>query len=531
MTHHFTHFRNNSTFYSLILSIILSINIALFIIFTISSESVQISHLTQSYALLSLLFLYLTLLAEPFCHIFKAIPFRDKYLRTKPAFLTATFYFGLLHASNAFFRQLGGFEGIGFLSSTYLLAISLGFLTIILLTILTFRSITKVAITFTFLQSKKLSLLLHLVGILILIHAVMLGTHFQNLYEFIPQILFSALAFLFFLELLRFDEYLKKKFPHTIAVHPGTIPLYALLMLGILYFLIPLPATDTASFGIHAEHIRLAKEAQQRNFPSTSSNLQSQSSNPGLVGDRSKRYTVSFDRPPKVSPNEDVNLTFTVYDASSGQEVKLFNRLYEKIVHMIVVDETLSYFTHIHPDQNGSSFTITTSFPDDGQYHIYLDFQPFSAIEQQMAFTLAVGNSTQTQESTQPIDINLSRTFGEYKATLAHPQPLKASAMSLGQQELSFTISDAQTNKPITTLKPYLAAFGHLVLINQKTFDYVHVHPSALRPPRPNENGGPTIKFLPLGIYGPIKPGTYRVFAQFNPNNELFTSDFTVEVK
>ena len=37
--------------------------------------------------------------------------------------------------------------------------------------------------------------------------------------------------------------------------------------------------------------------------------------------------------------------------------------------------------------------------------------------------------------------------------------------------------------------------------------------------------------FLPLGLYGPIKPGVYRVFAQFNPNNNLFTSNFTVTVE
>jgi hypothetical protein len=68
-------------------------------------------------------------------------------------------------------------------------------------------------------------------------------------------------------------------------------------------------------------------------------------------------------------------------------------------------------------------------------------------------------------------------------------------------------------------------------MINAKTYDYLHVHPINLTVPKPNENGGPTVTFLPLGLYGPIKPGIYRVFAQFNPDNKLFTANFTVKVE
>jgi hypothetical protein len=103
--------------------------------------------------------------------------------------------------------------------------------------------------------------------------------------------------------------------------------------------------------------------------------------------------------------------------------------------------------------------------------------------------------------------------------------------ISIGQQLLGFTFKNAKTKQPITTLKPYLDAFGHLVMINEKTFDYIHVHPNILAVPSPDQNAGPTIEFLPLGIYGPIKPGIYRVFAQFNPNGQLMVADYTIEIK
>jgi hypothetical protein len=102
--------------------------------------------------------------------------------------------------------------------------------------------------------------------------------------------------------------------------------------------------------------------------------------------------------------------------------------------------------------------------------------------------------------------------------------------MTFGNQTISFTVKDATTHKPITTLKPYLASFGHLVMIDESTYTYLHVHPFTLVAPPPNANGGPTVDFLPIGIYGPIKPGIYRLFAQFNPDGNLFTADFTVKV-
>ncbi len=254
------------------------------------------------------------------------------------------------------------------------------------------------------------------------------------------------------------------------------------------------------------------------------------SSNPALQGDRTRRFTVSFTPPATaVQPNQDTQLSFKVYDASSGNPVSIFSRVYEKVMHLIVVDNELQNFSHIHPEQTIDGFTITTKFPHPGRYHLYLDFQPTGAIEQQFGFTVNVGTVDQPAVASQNPDTNLTKTFGAYQVTLETPQ-LKASEMSLGNQPLKFTIKDAQ-GQPVTTLKPYLASFGHLVMIDTSTYDYLHVHPSNLVAPQPDANGGPTVEFLPIGIYGPFKPGVYKIFAQFNPNGQLFTSDFTVKVE
>jgi len=491
---------------------------------TFSQETLQIIRLTQVYALTAVTLLYIVLLAGPFCYTFQQLPFRGKYLKARRALGVSTFYFGLLHASLAFFGQLGGFEGLGFLNGTYLLAISLSFTALCILALMATTSFDYMIAKLTFKKWKLLHRFVYLAGIFILIHALMLGTHFQDLSGAIPQIFFIALAFLLILEGRRIDAFIEKKFIEipkfgfiTLLITGGILARF------ILYFL-PTSSTAGLSFGIHSQHIQQAKDAQQNaSLPSNLANV------PGLKGDRTRRFTVSFDHPDIIQPNTDVPLTFKVSDASSGNRTQIFQKVYDKLLHLIIVDDSLTYFTHIHPDQTEQGFSITTQFPKEGTYHLYVDFQPLGATEQQFAFTLTVGTTRATTPQTKP-DTNLTKKFDLYQVTLTYPKPLQASLLSIGQQTLTFTVKN-EKGQPVTTLKPYLAAFGHLVMINQSTFDYLHVHPKNTTPPKANGNGGPDVEFMPLGLYGPIKPGIYRVFAQLNPDNKLITTDFTVEIK
>jgi hypothetical protein len=195
---------------------------------------------------------------------------------------------------------------------------------------------------------------------------------------------------------------------------------------------------------------------------------------------------------------------------------------------MIVVDEQLNFFNHIHPEFTADGFKIKTSFPKDGFYRVYVDFQPKGAIEQQFAFVVRVGEDNLLPEKT-VFNETLEKQLDGYKVSLKKTNDFRASLLSVGKQPMTFRIEDSNDN-PVTNLHPYLASFGHLVLINQETKDYVHVHPADLRTPKPEERSGPEIQFLPLGLYGPIKPGNYRVFLQLNPDGQLKTFDFSIKV-
>ncbi len=541
---------SNIRFYVLTSSILFSLAVYIFILQTIPEGTLQNIRLTQIYALTAVSFLYFALLPDGLAAVFPRFPFRTQYTKARRAIGVSAFYFATLHASFAFFGQLGGFPGLFFLSDKYLLAISLSFTALVILSLMAATSFDFMVAKLTFPRWKMLHRFVYLAATLIAIHALMLGTHFANLSEFIPQIFSVALAILLLLEANRFDGFLNKilgpKIPADQPVSTPTSnlprfgPTVVIVMVVIVWFVLTSFGSTggTPSLGIHSQHIQIAKDAQQ-NAASTN-NI-----NPTLVGDKTKRYSVSFLHPEQVEASKDVKLQFLVNDASSGNPVNFFTKVYEKPLHLIIVDDSLQFFTHLHPDQIVGGFEITTQFPHYGSYRLYQNFQPTGAIEQQTAFSLnVVANSKDklaslpiASISSQPVDTNLTggdfvtKTFGDYSVSLKFPTPLKASEMSIGSQKLTFTIKDAKTGQGVTNLKPYLAAFGHLVMINQETYDYLHVHPNILKAPLPDQLGGPEVGFLPLGLYGPIKPGIYRVFAQFNPDSKLFTADFTVEVK
>lgn len=505
---------NNIRFYILLLSTLLLCGIILYSVTSYNTSTLQLIRINQLTSFASLIYLYLALLPSPLFAVFPHFPLRDKITKARRAVGVSAFFFGLIHALVAFFGQLGGFEGLPFLTTRYLLALFLGFLALQILCVLALTSFDSIIAKMTFPKWKRLHRLIYIACILILIHTLMLGTHYADLSGIIPQVTFILLSTLFLLEAIRIDGILRKKNPVHFPL--GITSGFTLGIIGVLYFFSFL-SQQGVSLGIHSQHIQIARESQQNII---------KNSNPALSGDRSKRYTVGLLKDDVLSPNTPTSLQFVIYDATNGLPTLLYSRVYEKLMHLIIVDESLTYFEHIHPEQNTNIFTIKTTFPENGRYHLYTDFQPLGAIEQQMAFTLTVGE----ESNEKPVTTEKYSDEVEGYVVELQKGEFKAKDLSQGNKKMVFTIKDANGN-PITSLRPYLASFGHLVMINTSTYDYLHVHPFSLIAPQKDATGGPRVEFLPLGLYGPIKPGIYRVFAQFNPDNKLITTDFTIRVQ
>ncbi len=509
----------NSRFYVLAASLLFSCVVYVFVLSFVRSDQLQIIRLNQIYGLTSLILLYFALLAGPVCYVFSGLSFKKQYLHARRAIGVAAFYFGVLHTWLAFFGQLGGFEGLGFLSANYITAIGLGIIALFILMLLAVTSFDAVITKMTFPNWKLLHRFVYIAGILILIHALMLGTHFSNLSSVIPQVFFVMLAVLFILEANRFDVFLLKKFPRLPRFGIIVSLLFGFLIFWYVYTLLP---SNVVQFGIHNQHKQTMQELQNTNM-----------SFPGMKGDRTLRYTAGFEKPETVIPHQPTQLSFSIYNANNGNQVRLFQNVYSKPAHLVVVDNELKYFKHIHPQQDGNKFMITNTFPHPGFYRLYLSYQPVGAIEQQAAFSFWVGETEEKQANffEQSIDTNFTKTIGNYEITMDAQNKFSAQKMTNAEQVLLFTLYNKKTKQPVTTLKPYLNAFGHLVMINQENYTYIHVHPKDLTVPKPEQMGGPVVVFLPMGMYGPIKPGVYRVFAEFNPDGQLIVGEYTIKVE
>jgi hypothetical protein len=184
-------------------------------------------------------------------------------------------------------------------------------------------------------------------------------------------------------------------------------------------------------------------------------------------------------------------LILSITEQRSGDPITEFELLHDKLMHLIIVSEDLSYFAHIHPklEDNGESFTIFHIFPEAGKYKLWVDFKPKDGNQLTEFMTNVVGNpihkpipvvydSRHTKES---ID-------GKYEISLKLPPKLVAH----NDADIVFRIADIAGN-PVTDLEPLMGAGGHSVIISSDIREFLHVHPT--EEVVPNWKGGPEVSF------------------------------------
>ncbi|CAN7221539.1 hypothetical protein LJR056_000792 [Paenibacillus sp. LjRoot56] len=213
--------------------------------------------------------------------------------------------------------------------------------------------------------------------------------------------------------------------------------------------------------------------------------------------------------------NEKSELTIQIADGA-GKPVTDFQVNHEKLLHLIIVNHNLSSFQHIHPTYQGNGkFTVSTSFDAGGDYKLIADFIPSG------------GTSTTLSQWVKVVGKEAEHTVLKADAKLRQEVSGKAVELSLSSLKtkeevtLSFTIRDAQTNKEITNLQPYLGAVGHVVILSADAEQYIHVHPLE------EKATGPVAKFATSFP----EAGVYKLWGQFQHNGEVFTVPFVVDVK
>lgn len=187
---------------------------------------------------------------------------------------------------------------------------------------------------------------------------------------------------------------------------------------------------------------------------------------------------------------------------------------HEMKIHLMVVSEDLSWFSHIHPEeQKDGSYTVAETFPNGGKYLLFADFKPSGAeqtLNRQVIEVLGSPKTTNEGVSNKWI----SKVAG-YTVNLTNGDDFKTNQT----QHLEISIEKEGKKLRESDLQQYLGASAHIVMISQIDKEFLHIHPLS-------DNRFPI--FAQTHIK---KAGAYSMWVQFKVAGQVHTADFAVDVK
>ncbi|KQS98735.1 hypothetical protein [Cellulomonas sp. Leaf395] len=216
------------------------------------------------------------------------------------------------------------------------------------------------------------------------------------------------------------------------------------------------------------------------------------------------------------SVEEQGELSFRVLD-DDGDPVSTFTTSHDKELHLIVVRSDGTRYKHVHPelDRSSGTWSLPWSWDAAGAYRVFADFVP--ADEEDTNVTL-----TRTVEVSGPFTAATSHEVMTTHSVDGFDATITGDLVAGSTTEL--TVSLARDGKPVTTLQPYLGAFGHLVALREGDLGYLHVHAEGDEP-QPGETAGPSITFA---TQAPT-PGRYLLYLDFQVDGQVHTARFVLD--
>lgn len=464
--------------------------------YTLPTAKFALSSLMRSYGLTGIFLLFIVLTPGLIVTFFPRFSLNGLLVHLRRSLGVSVFFFGFLHGTIGFFNNLSGnINALAFLSSRQqlaLLASSTAFIIYSLLALTSFDGMVQRLGR----RWKILHRFVYLAAILTVFHAFMIGSHYTTPTQSIPLLTnFFALTFILFEVIATLKRSMQNQ-----TIFPLTRKIVTQYTTAILVIILAFYFSNyglTQKYDPHARH--------RKGY--------------------SKNYTLNVKtNPEQIMPGQPVELTFSVTDKRNGRLLKKYQISQTKLMHVIVLRHDLTFYDHIHPEYNNDGlFTIKTTFPSEGKYNLYVDYSPPDFYENLSIGTIQTAQAPVKQIAELTPDTTMTKTFeNRYKITLTPSGPYTVNDTI----DITYTLEDTTTNKPITDLETYLGAFGHVASVSEDLSVFTHVHP--LNPPlSPSDPGGPQVRF---STFFP-KPGKYKFFTQFKHNGKVFVTDFTVEAK
>ena len=214
-----------------------------------------------------------------------------------------------------------------------------------------------------------------------------------------------------------------------------------------------------------------------------------------------------------LTANQPVDFAFQIL-GEDGHAVTKFTKTHDKLMHLIVVRRDLSGFQHVHPTMAADgTWRVPLTFAAAGDYRVFADFQLAGAAD-----GITLGADVPVAGAYTPVPLPepaLTSAVDDYRVALT--------GQLIPGETSKLTLSVDKGGVPVTDLQPYLAAYGHLVVLRQGDLAYLHVHPDG-EPGDGKTKAGPGIVF-----YAEVpSAGTYRLYLDFKHGDVVRTAEFTV---
>ena len=306
--------------------------------------------------------------------------------------------------------------------------------------------------------------------------------------------------------------------------------------------------SDTTPFRetINGKTYYFCSEACQKRFdksPASYVTLQE-----ALAEGQRRAYTVKLTAPAHPAAQTRIPLTFTIREQPTGKVVTDYEVVHEEHLHLLLVSSDMTWFEHQHPVLGPDGrFRLRWAFPHPGRYYLFTDFTPSDGDNQVIRTTLDVGKTSVPPAVPHLTpDTGTTKTVGDTRVTLTiRPGQLKAGQQSV----LTYTLTDLH-GRPRTDMQKILGVMGHLVALRDDDQTMVHTH--ALHGVQAGSYGAATLAMMQTGqgevvpitaemvtLTGPRlsfkltppRPGRYKLWAQFERQNQWLTVPFTVVAK
>lgn len=210
---------------------------------------------------------------------------------------------------------------------------------------------------------------------------------------------------------------------------------------------------------------------------------------------------------------EEGELSFSILDPA-GEPLVDYTEENEKDLHLIVVREDGSQFRHVHPELDASgTWSMPWAWDEAGTYRVFTDFTP-AAAESGVTLTRSVSVAGELTPVVLGADVREARA-GDFDVTLVGDLVVGDSS--------TLSLEVTRDGEPVTTIQPYLGAYGHLVALRDGDLAYLHAHPEGAEP-EAGQSSGPTVDFA---TEAPT-PGRYLLYFDFQVDDEVRTASFVV---